>query len=235
MLNWIKGLFAGKHPPDRKLEPTGARRDTIRLMDDESYQSNADVIDGLQFIATLHIGTPLAVLQHHGEEFRGLTSQAPQYGSQADGLWIYKTKTFADLGLDVPEFPESEHATDIGPMTPSEYLPFLIEFRKIVESKDQQGDMLEKLNNLRRTSDTFSKIWTNLQSTYDDFPRSFFYFPFTEIPGVGRKTAKNLHDAGFRSVIEIVSAPTDRLTQVPGVGQGAAAKIKAFGNQRPGE
>lgn len=189
MLNWIKGLFAGKHPPDRKVEPLDASRDNIRLMDDKSYRSNADVIDGLQFIATLHIRTPLAVLQHHGEAFRGLPSQAPQYGSRADGIWIYKTKSWADLGLDVPEFPESEHATDIGPMTPSEYLPFLIEFRKIVESNDQQDDMLEKLNNLRRKSDAFSKIWINLQSAYEDFPRSFFYFPFTEISGVGRKTA----------------------------------------------
>ena len=206
----------------------------IRIQDDVLFETNRDVIDGLQFCATLHLKTPLTVLRHHGEKFTGSPSAAPKYGTPAEGIWNYETKPWADLGIDMPELPESQHATAIGPMKASEYLPFLIEFRKIVEGNESHEAKLSRLEGLSRRSESFFAIWVRLRSVYDDFPESFFYFEFTKLPGVGRKMAKKLYEMEFRSVSELVNSTKERLTRVPGMGSVSAEKILACREKQPG-
>ncbi len=234
LMNWIKRRLGRSTSSEVSADPATDRARTIRLQDDESFAANRDVIDGLQFCATLHLRTPLTVLRHHGEKFAGPPSAAPKYGTSADGIWSYKTKSWAHLGIDMSELPESQHATDIGPLKASEYLPFLIEFREIVESDEPHEAKLSRLEGLSRRSELFSAIWVRLQSAYDDFPKSFFYFEFTKLPGVGRKMAKKLYDMGFRSVSEIANSNTERLTRVPGMGTATAEKILACREKQPG-
>lgn len=227
-MGWIKRIFSNR----RSRESEQAQPQAI-CRNDQSYYSNSDIVEGVQFSATLQIRTPLFVLKRHGEVFKGPPSQAPQYGSQADGIWVLKTKTFRGLGVSVDE-PEFTHSSDAGPIEPSQYLPFLIQFRSVVESDSAHEKKLEQLASLAEQSAQFKEIWNKLSKNYDDFPVSFFYMPFAEIPGVGRQLAKRLYESGFRSVDEIINASVLQLIAVPGLGDATAEKIKAMHFPRAG-
>jgi hypothetical protein len=223
-MDWLKRLMNG---PQQKTTANPSQGQMVRIGGDEHYRANSDIVDGVHFIATLQIRTPLSVLMHHGDSFRGPPSQAPTYGTGADGIWLPKLRTFQKLGVNLREF-ESKHASDIGPVVPSDYLPFLIEFRTIIESDGAHGLILKSLDELRKQSPQNAKIWRKLKTNYEDFPRSFFYRFFTQIPGVGLKTAKTLYDAGYRSVDEIASAGADQLQKVGGLGPKTAAKVASY-------
>lgn len=226
-MSWLKRLFTRHTPPTPSQAPLPADTFTIRL-DDQSYIANQDIVDGLKFSATLNINTPLSVLRHHGDFFRGPFSEAPIYGTQADGVWLFKMKTFRDLGIDVDELPDSSRASDIGSVTTSDYLPFLVQFRSVVESNDTPDQKLRNLLELPKQSAHFNDIWQKLCASYADFPASFFYFPFISLPGVGRQLAKRLYDAGFRTTDEIVTSSLDRLTAIHGLGIATATKITSL-------
>ena len=144
---------------------------TYSLDNDEAYYQNSDVIKGLEFFATLQIRTPLSVLIHHGETFSGPPSKAPQYGTMADGIWVPVTKTWRELGIDIGEISEREGASDVGPVKASEYLPFLIEFRKIVEGNTKIEEQIELIHDLCNQNDKHRRYCKLISY---DFPYSFF-------------------------------------------------------------
>lgn len=222
MMDWLKRIFSSRSTP--QSEPDQSQ--VVRFLDDQHYYSNSDVIEGMEFSATLQIRTPLSVLKHHGEVFNGPPSLAPAYGSQADGIWLPKTKFFRRFGIAEDEY-ESLHASDVGSIEPSRYLPFLIQFRTIVESNLTHEDKLAQLSSLPEQSTEFKEIWGKLSSNDEDFPMSFFYLQFAVLPGIGRALAKRLYESGFRSVDEIANASVSRLTAVPGLGEATALKIRA--------
>jgi hypothetical protein len=226
-MNWLTRLLSrGKpHAPTQQTDPVGA---TVIRLDDHSYFANSDILDGMQFAATLQIRTPLSVLQHHDEIFRGPPSEAPVYGTQADGIWVFKSKTFKELGIELEEIPNSQHASDIGPIAPSDYLPFLIQFRSIVESDSSPDQQKHALMELSKQSAHFKVIWGKLCASYGDFPASFFYSSFKSLPGIGGKLAKSLYDAGYRSIDEITNSSIERLTAVPGLGPATASTLTAL-------
>ncbi len=230
-MGWLRRIlgFRDQGRTD-KLRSSGVDSDSneIRLQDDNTYQKNVDVIDGLEFAATLHLRTPLAVLEHHGEVFKGPPSEAPRYGSEAEGSWTYKTKSWAELGFDLQELPKSRHASDIGTIKPSEYLPFLKAFRRIVEADVTHEEKLRNLMTLQRASTSFADIWKRLEKAYEDFPSSFFYLRLTELPGIGRKTATSLYAAGFWSVEDVLHASREDLLAVSGMGKATVNKIDAL-------
>lgn len=223
-MSWLKRIFQS-----RSVQGSEAVQTQVIRLDDQSFHSNEDILEGMQFSATLQIRTPLDILKHHGEIFNGSPSQAPQYGAQADGTWIFKTKTFHELGIALDET-ESSHASDVGLIEPSRYLPFLIQFRSIVEAELTHEDKLAQLDSLSKESDHFKELWQKLSTYYDDFPLSFFYMPFAGLPGVGRQLAKSLYESGFRSKEQIVMASVLELIAVPGLGKTTAGKIKATDN-----
>jgi hypothetical protein len=141
------------------------------LDDDDSYYRYNDVLKGLKFCATLQTRTPLSVLIHHGEIFSGPPSKAPQYGTMADGIWVPQTRTWRELGLDIDEMPEGEGASDAGPVRASEYLPFLIAFRKIVEGNADIKEQIELVHNLCNQNDRYREYCKHISY---DFPYSFF-------------------------------------------------------------
>jgi hypothetical protein len=168
-MNWLKRLFSSS--PSKQSHD--ARAESFRLIDDASFSTHSDILDVLRFVATLHATTPYDVLIHHGEIFAGPPSKAPVYGSRADGIWTPKTKSWRDLGIDIDDMPEGTHASDIGLMFPSEYLPFLIQFRSIVESNSPPEEKLNGLESYAQSSPSHARIWARLTSSYANFPESF--------------------------------------------------------------
>jgi hypothetical protein len=221
-MNWLKQIFI-----KQREAPSNARLASwnFRLNDDASHNANADILEGVQFVATLHVTTPYAVLMHHGEVFAGQPSKAPQYGNQAQGIWVPKTKSWRDLGIDVPEMPQSEHTTDIGPKRPESYLPFLLDFRRIFEGNDSDELKIEKLLFLAGRTEDYASIWQGLKEVYQDFPRNLFYHSFLSLPGVGQTIARNLSEAGFRSAEQIQNTDPIQLQKVRGIGLGLATKM----------
>jgi hypothetical protein len=248
ILSWI--FHSSKHSPkrsDRGSSPVVASElpeiELYSVTSDRSYFINQDVVTSLEFSVTLDIRTPLEVLIHHGETFEGPPSAAPRYGTWGDGIspdgvWAFKTKSWAQLAREsggdaeaaskLDDMPEGLHASDIGPTLDHVYLPFLIEFRKIIESKDSITSQIKSIRALKNLSPEFSQIYNKLGKTYPGFPDSFFISKLCIIPGIGPKVASNLFRAGFLSVSELKNVELGRLTSVPGVGPGIAKKIQAF-------
>lgn len=109
-------------------------------------------------------------------------------------------------------------ASDIGPITPGEYLPFLKAFRGIVETSTNVLVKLKQLSDLCQRNPQFVSIWQRLEQHYDDFPASFFYVQLTTIPGIGSKISRRLFEAGFKDFDSIRSASDRALQRVPGIG-----------------
>jgi ERCC4-type nuclease len=126
------------------------------------------------------------------------------------------------------ELPEVA-ASDVGTATASEYLPFLIEFRKIVESKESIDKKIIEIKRLGRNNRLFKDFTIKLNDFYkNDFPASFFYNQFTQIPGIGQKSAKALFEAGIKTFDDLKNADDRTLLAVPGIGPVALKKIKKF-------
>ena len=109
-----------------------------------------DLIKHYQFIATLSLRTPLAILERHAETHPGPTEDLPRIASQQDGIWIPITKSWSELAGPKVSTTVREQlralaartqetmASDVGPVPEDggDYLPFLKAFRAIVESSD---------------------------------------------------------------------------------------------------
>jgi hypothetical protein len=90
---------------------------------------NDPVVIGYRFSATLQLRTPYRILRYHGLLFRGPADDLPQIAEQLwQGIWLPETKTFRELGLDVPELPPATMASQIGLVTldGGELLQFLL-------------------------------------------------------------------------------------------------------------
>lgn len=201
------------------------------MQDDTTYYKNHNLIKALIFHATMQVRTPLSVLNHHGERFSGSPSRAPKYGSEADGYWSYELTTWQELGIDIPELPEVEGAADVGPIKASEYLPFLIEFRKIVETHDSVDNKIAKIKKLGNKNNLFKHFIKKLNEFYKykgDFPNSFFYNQFADIPGIGNKSAKLLFKAGIKSFDDLKNADDTIILSIPGIGPVALKKIRKY-------
>lgn len=218
-LSWLKRLLGRNTETSVSEQPSGA---------DAVYHSNQDIVDGVEFIATLQLRTPYHILERHGQIFMGLPSKAPQYGDSRHGMWLVKLKSWGVAEMDEIAA-RSPHASDIGPIIAEEYLPFLKAFRQIVETNNPVAERLAQVELLATRSGNFKEIFVRLSSSYEDFPASYFYRELTELPGIGIKSAKLLFDKGLHTKNEIQSASQDTLLSVTGIGKKTIEKLK--GNQ----
>ena len=215
MFNWLRELFTAK---DRTTNSELNKVDS-----DSLYANNDDVILGYKFSATLHLSTPLYVLEHHGEIFKGLPSHAPTYGSESEGIWLPEINPEYNLGADII----TDCASDIGPINENEYLPFLMDFRAIIESNDTHHNQLEGINKLVRL-DKYLKVSSLIHKTHKNFPHTFFYRQLIEVPGIGIKAAQNVYEAGLISIDDLLSADETELLKIKGIGKEAVRKIKQY-------
>lgn len=198
----------------------------------KTYIKDEDnIIKGLTFYATLNIRTPLSVLIHHAETFSGPLDEIPRYGTEADGIWLPVTKTWRELGINMDEMSEVEAASDVGPIEASEYIPFLIDFRKIVEGQDSIDVKMANIKKLCRGNKQYQKYFNLLNKSNEhsgNFPASFFYNQFTAIPGIGAKSAKPLFEAGIKTYDDLKNADDKTLLAVPGIGLATIKKVRGF-------
>lgn len=130
------------------------------------------------------------------------------------------------MGFDIEEIKRDSSASDIGSVNPSEYVKFLIDFRKIVESDNSHDKMLKELFSLAEKNQKYKSFWTKHKEFDTDFPHSFFYKQFTKIDGIGIKTAKLLYENGFKTINDIQNAPDEELLKIKGIGNIQLQKIR---------
>jgi hypothetical protein len=196
-----------------------------------AYYKNNDLVKGLRFVATLEITTPISVLLHHGETFSGPLSEAPIYGTEQDGIWLPEIKTWRELGVDIGELSAGESASDVGPVKDSEYIAFLIDFRKIVEGQDSIDGKVKAIKKLCKVNKQYQKYFRMINKSHEhkgDFPASFFYNQFTVIPGIGGKSAKSLFEAGIKTLDDLKNADDKTLLAASGIGTAALKKIRGY-------
>lgn len=228
MFDFITKLFNTSQPQKKKSSFLDGTH-TIAEMQEKPLDAwdNNDVLDGLEFVATLQLRTPLEVLKHHGEVFKERNQTTPSYAKELwHGIWLPKTKSFKELGLDIEEIEEGTSSSEIGYVKSSEYVPFLIEFRKIVESDKSTDEMLQELYNLANINQKFKSFWDRHCEVETNFPHSFFYKQLTLIDGVGAKSAKLLYENGFKNTKDIQCAKDEEILKVKGIGNSLLQKIR---------
>ncbi len=105
-------------------------------MPDIRETSDDSLIVGWRLSVVLLRRTPLVWLQRHGE-FR-LGSKMPTEVVPADAAcWMPVLKTWRERGMDIEEIPEGTMASEAGqvPLNGGDFLPFLEEYRMIVEDR----------------------------------------------------------------------------------------------------
>ncbi|PNV83204.1 MAG: hypothetical protein C0627_06660 [Sulfurimonas sp.] len=181
---------------------------------------DSEVFDGMRFSVTLQLRTPLDVLIHHNEIYRG-EDAPPQYAKEEwHGIWLPYIKPEYSLNID------SEHSSDIGYVDDKEYIKFLIVFRKIVEQSIDTDKKISLLEKAVKEDELFAKYWEKHKFIDADFPYSFFYKQLTKLDGVGIKTAKNLYEHGLKSIKEVQNASEEELLKIQGVGKNTIEKIR---------
>ena len=167
----------------------------------------ADVCSGLRFSATMQLRTPLRVLLRHGEIHRDMTKQPPNIASEMwEGMWVPDLKPCPGM----PPFPIGKCASDVGPITPEDYLPFLIAVRRIVEAHDTIGHRIEKLREMPIVTD-----WQEFVSKHRGIDGIIqMFFPKFMILATGLDTPNR-----------IAAASDETLLAIKGIGP---AKLKAI-------
>jgi hypothetical protein len=103
----------------------------MATLDDPRYR---DLISGWQMSVTMQMRTPLKWLQRHREFHEG-PDRPVEVLPPEHACWVLVPKSCKALGIDLPEVPESTMASEVGqiPVDGGDFLPFLLEYRMIVE------------------------------------------------------------------------------------------------------
>lgn len=181
---------AGKTVGDLQSEPMSA-------------WGNEDIITGLKFSATMHLGKPLRVLLRHGEIHTDRTKPPPQIARNAsEGMWMPQT--------NLSKFIVSTYASDVGPIHAEDYLPFLVAVQSIVETHEPIEQRIEKLQKM-----TILAGW----QTYIDKHRG--------IDGIVQRFFPKFSNlgSGLDTPNRIAAASDETLLAIKGIGP---AKLKAL-------
>jgi len=176
----------------------------------EHWKANQDIIEGLKFIATLQLRTPLRVLLRDGEIHRDKKTAPPKYAREMwEGIWTFKTRTFHEMGIDLPELPESgESASDVGCVLRREYLPFLKAVREIVELDEPIENRIKKLREM-----PISDEWKTYVEKHGGMEKiiRYFFSGFIDIIPIAIREILELNDS--------IENRIDKLREMPVVGE----------------
>lgn len=98
------------------------------------------MIASWRLVATMNVRTPLAYLLRHGETRRG-AERPSEAIAPAHATWVPVTKSWAELGFsNIPDPSPATMASQVGqiPQDGGDFLLFLIQYRRIVESSDSE-------------------------------------------------------------------------------------------------
>jgi hypothetical protein len=186
------------------------------------------VVAGYEFLANLIIATPLNALEAHGTIVPTL-DDIDQTLSQF-GTWLPKAKNFREMGIELDEYTLGDGTvwTDAGMHKPDEYLPFLKAFRQIVESNEPAENQADSIRSLKLIGD-WTDFYSSLTDSYvGDLARRWFVGRLVALPGVGKKTANLLFDAGYFTTEQVLSTPDDVLLGFRGISKGVLAKMRSY-------
>ncbi len=183
-----------------------------------------DDFSGFEFEATLQLRTPLRVLLHHGEHYTKNDGRQPKIAHKPwEGLWVPKTKTFRELGIDMDEIVSDVFASHIGPIHAKEYLPFLIEVRKIVEFNSSIESRIKMLQEKPKVG--IWKTYVNKHGGINKIIEEFFPRFIDTIPKINNAIISELHVLGLDTPNSIEAASDEVLLKIKGIGK---AKIKVI-------
>jgi hypothetical protein len=186
-----------------------------------------DVCNGFEFIATLQLRTPLRVLRRHGELYQKNDGKQPQIVcNQWEGIWVPKKKTWHELGIDFEEMGESTHASSIGYVLPTEYLPFLIAVREIVELPSSIEHRIQKLRQM-----LFACAWQEFVVKHggiEAIVQEFFPRHIAPMPRLPEATREELRKLGLVTTNLMAVATDERLLGVKGIGPAKLKAIRAY-------
>jgi hypothetical protein len=203
-------------PTDRIIDTVAASNDyQLRLA-----REHSDVIAGMRFCATIQLRTPARVLRRHGEVHSDLNQPLPAIAQDLwEGIWTQKTRTYKELGFDVPDFLETcTMASEIGPIPydGGDYLPFLLAVRGVVEAHERIEERITKLRTLL------------LQPEYEKFTGAHWgadriidrFFPrfIDSIPKLNSISVSELERLGLNTPNRIAAASDAELLAIPGIG-----------------
>jgi len=193
----------------------------------EKWAGSQDVISGYEFKATMQLRTPLRVLKRHGEIHSDINSEPPKIANEMwEGIWIPKTKTFRELGLDVEEMPESTVASNIGQIRAKEYLPFLISVRQIIELDESINIRINKLRNVPMTGSW--NAFVNQHGGIDRIINEFFPRFIDTIPNFNSTIIEALSKQGILTANQIRNASDDTLLSISGIGNAKLKSIREY-------
>ncbi len=172
-----------------------------------------------QFIASLKLGTPLSVLEHHRDVRRGPKSTLPAYGGANGGTWVLKEQI--NLELTAPRADKK--------------LAFLKDFRRIVESKAAPDRKRQALLDLASRNDDYSRIIATHKKANPNWADEWVGYEETlGLKGIGSSTARKLYDAGYHRSSDLKQAGDKDIGAVKGIGPATISKIRELLEQRAG-
>lgn len=187
----------------------------------------ADIASGMCFYATLQLRTPLRILQRNGQ-ILPLGTDLPEDFEQWMGIWLPKTRTYAEIFDHVaqPDF-ERSVASPIGPVKPSEYLPFLMTIREVVEDRALSLDDRQTAIAVLCSRPEFKELADRHGGVNEIF--SYFHPPVLSlIPGLTEPVRDGLRALGLITITGIRQTTDSELSSVKGLGPSKIAGIRAF-------
>jgi hypothetical protein len=192
-----------------------------------AFKDNEDLMDGLEFIATLQFRTPLRVLMLNGKKHIDSSIPPPNFDVEPwQGTWVPKLKSWRELGLDIDEPAESASASEIGLIHRGPYLPFLMAIRKQVESEGSISLRIEKLHAELRKPE-----WTDFVARHqgiDAITNKFFPFFIDTLPAISTAIKEQLKEQGIKTADQLSQIELRVLLSVKGIGKVKAAALKEY-------
>jgi len=193
----------------------------------EYWNRNREIIGGLEFNATMQLRTPLRVLEWHGETHSDMRNKPPHIVKEMwEGGWAPKIKPFRELEIDIDELPDNSMASDIGHVIDSEYLPFLITVRKIVEMPESIDSRIAQLRKMQMPIE-----WESYVSRHGGIEKIIdYFFPLfvQTIPKTSAAIAGELLRLKLGTPNRIASTPDAALLAIKGIGQAKLNMIRDY-------
>ncbi|MPW27709.1 hypothetical protein F9L16_01670 [Agarivorans sp. B2Z047] len=197
---------------------------------------NADVVEGMEFIATCQLRTPIAILKKHGEVYVG-EGMPPAYGTPQDGVWVPKLNSSFDF-LDEG----NTTASDAGQVNAGEYIDYAVGLLSIFESDISITDKMDKALAYSGNNGSKKQIERKILAYYcekniadvmarfvSESERIEFYFDkanrLTLVSGVNKKAASALEASGIYTIKELSNMTESDLVKINGIGKVSAQKI----------
>lgn len=221
IFTFFKNIFSKENSRQKSPAQTISEMQNIPLSEWGDL-GNSEVIEGLQFSATLQMRTPLKVLIRHGEIYTE-NGTPPSYIEEGwEGIWLPKLRSEYEIRQ------EKLCSSDLGVVDEKVYIKYLMLFREIIESNESVDTKIRLLQKTAKENDIFKSFWEKHKQLDQDFPNSFFYRQLTVIEGIGQKTAKILYEHGFKDIRDLCNASDQSLLALQGIGKSLLAKIRDY-------